>query len=163
MRPLRSFTREDTLSDLILFTLCRGSDDVLYYSVRSTPSGGPRASPLTGPKIENDLPTQEWDERLLGQIDNVEAGTVSGWACLRGQLAQPLQVSAVPPCNTAHLSLLRHPSLQPSDDSPSPCSLLASCVVQGSAQQILLRQQHPYQAANVLFKFKDSAAVICYA
>lgn len=71
---------------------CRGSDDVLYYSVRSTPSGGPHAPPLTGPKIENDLPTQEWDERLLGQIDSVEAGTVSGWACLRGQLEKPLQV-----------------------------------------------------------------------
>ncbi len=71
---------------------CRGSDDVLYYSVRSTPSGGPRAPPLTGPKIESDLPTQEWDERLLGQIDSVEAGTVSGWACLRGQLEKPLQV-----------------------------------------------------------------------
>lgn len=76
--------------------VCRGSDDVLYYSVRSTPSGGPRAPPLTGPKVESDLPTEDWDERLLGQIDNVEAGTVSGWACLRGQLAQPLQVCIQP-------------------------------------------------------------------
>ena len=67
---------------------------MLYYSVRSTPSGGPHAPPLTGPKIESDLPTQEWDERLLGQIDSVEAGTVSGWACLRGQLEKPLQVDA---------------------------------------------------------------------
>lgn len=77
---------------MISAAVCRGSDEVLYYSVRSTPSGGPRASPLTGPKVESDLPTEDWDERLLGQIDNVEAGTVSGWACLRGQLAQPLQV-----------------------------------------------------------------------
>ena len=72
--------------------ICRGSDDVLYYSVRTTPSGGPRAPPLTGPKIESDLPTQDWDERLLGQIDGVDAGIVSGWACLRGQLEKPLQV-----------------------------------------------------------------------
>lgn len=78
---------------LIVTILCRGSDDVLYYSVRTTPSGGPRAPPLTGPKIESDLPTQAWDDRLLGQIDAVDSGMVSGWACLKGQQSpSPLQV-----------------------------------------------------------------------
>lgn len=87
--PLTDSNGDSTNADI---RTVQGSDDVLYYSVRSTPSGGPRAPPLTGPKIESDLPTQEWDERLLGQIDSVEAGTVSGWACLRGQLEKPLQV-----------------------------------------------------------------------
>ena len=83
-----------TLLILVVTILCRGSDDVLYYSVRSTPSGGPRAPPLTGPKIESDLPTQAWDDRLLGQIDAVDSGMVSGWACLKGQQSpSPLQVS----------------------------------------------------------------------
>lgn len=106
------------LSDTVAAS-CRGSDDVLYYSVRSTPSGGPRAPPLTGPKIESDLPTQAWDDRLLGQIDSVEAGIVSGWACLKGQQSpSPLEVvlSLFPTraslctccCNHVTLSLLMY-------------------------------------------------------
>lgn len=146
----------------LVFTLCRGSEDVLYYSVRSTPSGGPRAPPLTGPKIENDLPTQEWDERLLGQIDNVEAGTVSGWACLKGQLAQPLQVSRTPACNSVQLSLCMRPNLQPSHGCPAAYALLASCDLAGSMLSHQIQQQRSCNAASILSKIKDSAAVICH-
>ncbi|CAL5227666.1 g10673 [Coccomyxa viridis] len=66
-----------------------GSDSVLFYSIR--PSAGP-ATPLTGASVDDGLPIQTGDEELLGQVDGVESGEVTGWACLRGYLARPLQV-----------------------------------------------------------------------
>jgi len=65
------------------------SEGVLFYSIR--PSAGP-ATPLTGAAIEDDLPVQTGDEELLGQIDGVESGEVTGWACHRGYMAKPLEV-----------------------------------------------------------------------
>lgn len=62
---------------------------MLFYSIR--PSAGP-ATPLTGAAIEDDLPVQTGDEELLGQIDGVESGEVTGWACHRGYMAKPLEV-----------------------------------------------------------------------
>ena len=79
--------------------LCRGQADVLYYSIRSRPSGAP-APPLTGQSLELELPDQPYDDRLLGQIDSVESGEVQGWACLRGALTDPLKVST----GAAHVS-----------------------------------------------------------
>ena len=67
---------------------CR-SDNVLFYSIR--PSAGP-ATPLTGASVDDGLPIQTGDEELLGQIDGVESGEVTGWACLRGYMQKPLQV-----------------------------------------------------------------------
>ena len=71
---------------------CRSDGSVLFYSIR--PSAGP-AVPLTGMGIEEDLPLQPVDEELLGQIDGVESGEVTGWACLRGYMARPLEVRAL--------------------------------------------------------------------
>ncbi len=62
---------------------------MLFYSIR--PSAGP-ATPLTGASVDDGLPIQSGDEELLGQVDGVESGEVTGWACLRGYLARPLQV-----------------------------------------------------------------------
>ncbi|CAL8462361.1 g1894 [Coccomyxa elongata] len=66
-----------------------GSEGVLFYSIR--PSAGP-ATPLSGAAVEDDLPVQTGDEELLGQIDGVDSGEVTGWACLRGYMAKPLEV-----------------------------------------------------------------------
>lgn len=76
------------------------SGGVLFYSIR--PSAGP-ATPLTGATVEDDLPVQTGDEALLGQIDGVESGEVTGWACLRGYMAKPLEVR----CSSA-LKLVLH-------------------------------------------------------
>lgn len=46
---------------------------------------------------------QTGDEALLGQIDGVESGEVTGWACLRGYMAKPLEVR----CSSA-LALVLH-------------------------------------------------------
>ena len=67
------------------------AEEVLYYSIRSSPSEGP-AAPLTGPLLAADVPDQAHDDKLLGQVEGVETGEVSGWACARGEVAQPLQV-----------------------------------------------------------------------
>ena len=76
---------------------------MLFYSIR--PSAGP-ATPLSGASVDDGLPIQTGDEELLGQVDGVESGEVTGWACLRGYLARPLQV-----CSKA--SLLTLFQLQP--------------------------------------------------
>ena len=75
-------------SALKLNLACR--DTVLYYSIR--PKAGPGIA-LKGDGIEDGIPVQPQDESLLGQIDGLEAGIVSGWACSRGQLLKPLEVS----------------------------------------------------------------------
>ena len=75
-------------SALELNLACR--DTVLYYSIR--PKAGPGIA-LKGDGIEDGIPVQPQDESLLGQIDGLEAGVVSGWACSRGQLLKPLEVS----------------------------------------------------------------------
>ena len=62
---------------------------MLFYSIR--PSAGP-ATPLTGASVDEGLPIQAGDEELLGQIDGVESGEVTGWACQRGYMTRPLQV-----------------------------------------------------------------------
>ena len=72
-----------------LFEVCCRSEGVLFYSIR--PSAGP-ATPLSGAAVEDDLPVQTGDEELLGQIDGVDSGEVTGWACLRGYMAKPLEV-----------------------------------------------------------------------
>lgn len=62
---------------------------MLFYSIR--PSAGP-ATPLMGASVDEGLPIQNGDEELLGQIDGVDSGEVTGWACLRGYMTRPLQV-----------------------------------------------------------------------
>jgi hypothetical protein len=48
--------------------------------------------------VTDDLPVQTGDEDLLGQIDGVEDGEVTGWACLKGYMAKPLEVCRHPCC-----------------------------------------------------------------
>lgn len=66
---------------------CR--DGVLHYSTR--PNSGP-GQILKGNDIDRDPPIQAQDPQLLGQIDHLEAGTLAGWACSKGQLLKPLEV-----------------------------------------------------------------------
>ena len=64
---------------------------MLFYSIR--PSAGP-AVPLAGQGLDEEaLPSQAVDEELLGQINGVDAGEVTGWACHRGYMARPLEVN----------------------------------------------------------------------
>jgi hypothetical protein len=74
--------------------ICRSDAGVLFYSIR--PSAGP-AVPLAGQGLEDDLPNQAVDEELLGQIDGVDSGEVTGWACHRGYMARPLEVTRLHP------------------------------------------------------------------
>jgi len=65
-------------------------ETVLFYSVR--PSAGPVAPLVAGhsggagaaASFGTDLPLQPHDPALLGQVDGVEGGIASGWACVRG-------------------------------------------------------------------------------
>ena len=48
---------------------------------------------LEGPLIQEDVPIGLVDKALLGRIDRLEAGTVSGWACIRDKVKEsPLEV-----------------------------------------------------------------------
>ncbi|KAK9807182.1 hypothetical protein WJX73_004899 [Symbiochloris irregularis] len=58
---------------------------ILFYNVRGK-STSP-VVPLRGPQLSDGLPIRHSDERLVGQIDAVEAGAVNGWACLRAEKA----------------------------------------------------------------------------
>ena len=62
--------------------------------------------PLTGSAVDEDLPVQTGDEDLLGQIDGVEDGEVSGWACLKGYMGKPLEVHPFDPFEDPHRPLL---------------------------------------------------------
>ncbi|KAK9817855.1 hypothetical protein WJX72_003172 [[Myrmecia] bisecta] len=85
-----AFPYMEAASDRLLDGVAEGEQEqVLYYSIR--PGAGP-ATPLEGKALTASLPTQQFDDKLLGQIDGVEAGQVTGWACVRGQLGSPLQV-----------------------------------------------------------------------
>ncbi|KAK9842850.1 hypothetical protein WJX74_003372 [Apatococcus lobatus] len=68
-----------------------GQEKILYYNIRQ---GAAPAKDLKGPKLADAPPdSAAHDDRLLGQIDGVESGQISGWACLRGSRnAAPLQV-----------------------------------------------------------------------
>ena len=70
---------------------CR--DGVLHYSTR--PNSGP-GQILKGNDIDRDPPIQAQDPQLLGQIDHLEAGMLTGWACSKGQLLKPLEVRLLP-------------------------------------------------------------------
>lgn len=64
---------------------------MLFYNVRA--KGDSPVIPLQGLRLADDLPIRQTDERLVGQIDGVEGGEVSGWACLRAETAiGPLKV-----------------------------------------------------------------------
>lgn len=53
----------------------------LFYSIRADAGF---TKPLAGPRLADSPPTVPFgDERLLGQLDWVEAGIVYGWACVR--------------------------------------------------------------------------------
>lgn len=53
----------------------------LFYSIRADAGF---TKPLAGPRLVDSPPTVPFgDERLLGQLDWVEAGSVYGWACVR--------------------------------------------------------------------------------
>lgn len=63
---------------------------VLHYSVRQHDGADPPA--LTGPTTESDLPpVAAGDGSVLGQVDSIEAGRVTGWACQRGAPATTLE------------------------------------------------------------------------
>ena len=64
----------------------------MFFNIRQ---GAAPAKDLKGPKLADSPPdTAAHDDRLLGQIDAVENGQISGWACLRGaQNSAPLSVS----------------------------------------------------------------------
>jgi hypothetical protein len=65
---------------------------VLHYSVRPRGVHAGDAPPLEGPTVEQDQPPVGLgDGSLLGQVDSVEAGQASGWACLRGAPGADLQ------------------------------------------------------------------------
>lgn len=71
---------------------CRGGNGTqsLFYSIR--PDAGV-TRPLAGPGLPDSPPTVAVsDDRLLGQLDWVEAGVISGWACVRGNPGQTLKV-----------------------------------------------------------------------
>jgi hypothetical protein len=73
---------------------CRSDEGVLFYSIRA--GAGP-ASPLQGSRLEDDgIPVQPTNDQLLGQIDSVEAGEMTGWACMKGYMGKPLQVRKLP-------------------------------------------------------------------
>ena len=82
--------RHDMFGSLVLSPRCgrRAAEGVLFYNIR--PSAGP-ATPLSGARVDEDLPTQAVDDALLGQIDGVEGGEITGWACKRGYMGAPLQ------------------------------------------------------------------------
>lgn len=70
--------------------MCRSDEGILFYSIRS--GAGP-ASPLQGSRLEDDgIPIQPLNDHLLGQIDSIEAGEMTGWACMKGYMGKPLQV-----------------------------------------------------------------------
>lgn len=75
--------------------LCRVLDpSVLFYNVRT--KGSNPFTPLQGKLVSDDLPIRHTDEQLVGQIDSVENGEVTGWACLRAAtLIKPLQVCVI--------------------------------------------------------------------
>ena len=100
---------------------CRG-DNVLFYSIR--PSAGP-ATPLTGASVDEGLPIQAGDEELLGQIDGVESGEVTGWACQRGYMTRPLQVCSGA-CLLSVLQWLRRMDLHASHMACCPSDACAT-------------------------------------
>ena len=62
----------------------------LFYSIR--PDAGVRR-PLVGSGLAKSPPTVAvGDDQLLGQLDWVEAGVISGWACVRSNPGQKLKV-----------------------------------------------------------------------
>lgn len=62
----------------------------LFYSIR--PDAGV-TEPLAGPRLADSPPTVPvGDERLLGQLDWVEAGVIFGWACLRSTPRRQIKV-----------------------------------------------------------------------
>ena len=64
---------------------------VLFYNFRVHTSAPP---PLDGPRLQDDpLPVHASDGVMLGQVDQVDGGTVSGWACIPGVDSAPLQVT----------------------------------------------------------------------
>lgn len=68
----------------------RSDEGILFYSIRS--GAGP-ASPLQGSRLEDDgIPIQPLNDHLMGQIDSIEAGEMTGWACMKGYMGKPLQV-----------------------------------------------------------------------
>lgn len=72
------------------------SDDgseVLFYSIREGRAEQPAT--LVGPSVDQLPPVQAGDGSLLGQVDSVHAGLVTGWACRRGG-SQPTQVRHTP-------------------------------------------------------------------
>ena len=84
--PLLADSRKSLVTRAMPF--CR--DGVLHYSTR--PNSGP-GQILKGNNVDQDPPIQAQDPQLLGQIDHLEAGKLTGWACSKGQLLKPLEVS----------------------------------------------------------------------
>ena len=64
----------------------------MLYSVR--PHNG-SVRPLLGALVGEDVPLGAVEKGLLARVDSLEAGVVSGWACVRGKgPGLPLTVSA---------------------------------------------------------------------
>lgn len=70
--------------------------DIIHYSVRyaNNDSAASAAAPLLGERLENKgANTDQRDVNLLGAIDGVEAGEVTGWACSRNAPWRPVEVT----------------------------------------------------------------------
>jgi len=61
-------------------------EGILFYSVRPSAGAVPPLAPSRDHRSGHagDLPPQPHDPDLLGQVDGVEGGVASGWACVRG-------------------------------------------------------------------------------
>lgn len=97
----------------------RSDEGILFYSIRS--GAGP-ASPLQGSRLEDDgIPIQPLNDHLMGQIDSIEAGEMTGWACMKGYMGKPLQVcSKIDSCDLPCCSICKrmmHGALQSSQAS----------------------------------------------
>lgn len=77
----------------LLVTACRAGNSSgasLFYSIRASTGV---SGPLKGRDLADSPPSvAASDEALLGQLEWVEAGVVSGWACVRGAPNQVLKV-----------------------------------------------------------------------
>ena len=106
-----------------------GSAATLFYSIRANAGV---SGPLQGRGLADGPPTvAAGDEALLGQLEWVEAGVVSGWACVRGAPNQVLKVhtgDAVPvSCLSNRLLCSSCSTTSPALANPHEQSLRPEC------------------------------------
>lgn len=99
----------------------------MHYSTR--PNSGP-GQILKGDDLFSDLPLQKPDAQLLGQIDQMEAGVLSGWACSKGQLLKPLEVISPGKRGPKRMPFTKplSPNPTPSSQRTQPCLVRQPCL-----------------------------------